>query len=171
MTTRDPDPQGFAPGPDTLLPFRRALGCYGTGVTVVTALTATGPLAMTANSFASVSLSPPLVLWCPAQASPRHDRLVTAPRFSIHVMAADQQDLARHFARHGDQFDGLDWTPGTDGTPHLAGCLARFDCTRHAVHPGGDHSIVLGQVNWVETRPGDGLMFKRGQYGAFLERD
>lgn len=161
----------FAPGPDTARDYRDALGCYGTGVTVVTTLTPDGPLAMTANSFASVSLDPALVLWCPGKASPRHDRLIAARSYSIHVMAEAQLDMAAHFARTGDDFDRYDWTPSAMGIPHLPGCLARFDCTQVAVHDGGDHSIIIGRVDLATHRPGKGLMFKRGQYGGFLGLD
>jgi flavin reductase (DIM6/NTAB) family NADH-FMN oxidoreductase RutF len=159
----------FVPGPETARAFREALGCFGTGVTVVTTRTADGPLAMTVNSFTSVSLDPPLVLWCPARASLRHDAFANAARFSIHVMAEDQQDLALHFARTGSDFASVDWADTPEGVPALAGCLARFDCAAHARHEAGDHSVLIGLVTRATTRPGSGLMFKRGQYGGFLE--
>lgn len=159
----------LVPTPDQQHAYREALGCFGTGVTVVTALDQGRPVAMTANSFASVSLDPPLVLWCPARASLRHDSFVRAERYAIHVMGEDQQALAVHFARSGLTFDGIDWDQGTDGVPHLAGCLARFDCERVDVRAAGDHSIVLGQVLEARYRPGKGLMFKRGQYGGFSD--
>lgn len=155
------------PGPDTVRAFRDALGCFGTGVTVVTTRTATGPLAMTANSFASVSIDPALVLWCAARTSERHDLFTAATGYVIHVMAEDQQDIAAHFAGTGHDFGGIDWSQGADGLPHLAGALARFDCTRRAVHDGGDHSIILGKVRRFWHRSGSGLMFKRGRYGGF----
>jgi len=161
----------FIPGPDTTHAFRGALGCFGTGVTVVTTMTATGPLGMTANSFTSVSLDPALVLWCPARVSRRHDDFAAARRFAIHVMADHQQALALRFARNGDDFDGLDWQSRENGPPRLAGCLARFDCTHAATHDGGDHSIILGRVTRITHRDGQGLMFKRGRYGDFFGRD
>lgn len=157
----------FAPGPDTARAFREALGCFGTGVTVVTANGANGPVAMTANSFASVSLDPPLVLWCPAKSSLRHDTFVSAHEFAIHIMSEDQQDIASHFARTGDDFEGLRWKPSPNDVPLLDGCLARFECSHHTCHDGGDHSIVLGKVHRASHRPGNGLMFKRGQFGGF----
>lgn len=170
--TRDPMHETrFAPGPDTARAFRDALGCYGTGVTVVTAMTDSGPLAMTANSFASVSLDPPLVLWCPAKTSGRHEAFTSVGRFAIHVMSETQQELARRFARDGSDFDGADWQPGPADVPYLSGCLAWFDCAREAVHDGGDHSIVVGRVLSAAYRPGLGLMFKRGQYGGFAGLD
>ncbi len=161
----------FVPGPDTARDYRDALGCYGTGVTVVTTQTASGPLAMTVNSFASVSLDPALVLWCPGKASPRHDRFIAAQTYAIHVMAENQLDMAAHFARTGEDFGTIDWTPSAAGVPQLSGCLARFDCTQVAVHDGGDHSIIIGRVDLAMHRPGKGLMFKRGQYGGFLGLD
>lgn len=157
----------FIPGPETSRAFRDALGCFGTGVTVVTAQGPGGLLAMTANSFASVSLDPPLVLWCPARASQRHDAFARAAHFAIHVMGEDQQALASRFARSGADFEGVDWVPGQDGVPLIAGCLARFECTLSAVHDGGDHSIVVARVLRVSHRPGLGLMFKQGRYGGF----
>lgn len=161
----------FIPGPDTDREYRDALGCYGTGVTVVTAQTAHGPLAMTANSFASVSINPALVLWSPAKASQRHDTFIKADRFAIHVMAENQQALAVHFARTGDDFDAVPWHPAPDGLPILKHCLARFECTRLAVHDAGDHSVVMGRVTLAAHRPGQGLIFKRGQYGGFAGLD
>ncbi|MHA6262369.1 flavin reductase family protein [Arenibacterium sp. CAU 1754] len=158
----------FSPGPGNERPYRDALGCFGTGVTVVTTLGPRGPVAMTANSFSSVSLDPALVLWCPGKKSQRHDVFVGAERYIIHIMAEDQQDLALHFARTGEAFETVDWAPTPDGLPVLAGCLARFECRRVAVHDAGDHSIVVGQVEQAAYRPGQGLMFKRGQYGGFL---
>ncbi|MDE4172769.1 flavin reductase family protein [Phaeobacter sp. PT47_59] len=161
---------GFTPGPETQRAYRDALGCFATGVTVITTGTEQGPLAFTANSFSSVSMDPPLLMWCPAHASLRHDAFVAAERFSIHVMAEDQLDLAIHFARCGDDFTSVRWQQAEDGTPHLAGVLARFDCSAHASHPAGDHTIILGQVQRFATRPGKGLIFKQGLYGGFLEQ-
>ena len=160
---------GFVPGPDTVRAYRDALGCFGTGVTVVTTLSGIGPLSVTANSFASVSLEPPLVLWCLARNSLRHAAFAAAERYLIHVLAEDQKPLAEQFARAGDDFGGVDWQPDGNGLPMLSGCLARFECRRHAVHDAGDHSIVLGQVERAMHRPGTGLMFKRGRYGGFSD--
>lgn len=160
----------IVPGPGTTRVYRDALACFGTGVTVVTARTETGPLAMTANSFASVSLDPALVLWCPAKASLRHDAFIASERYVIHVMTEDQQALAVHFARTGDDFSGIDWHPDDNGIPILRNCLARFECRRTAVHDAGDHSIVLGEVQRATFHPGKGLIFKHGAYGGFIPR-
>jgi flavin reductase (DIM6/NTAB) family NADH-FMN oxidoreductase RutF len=159
--------QTLIPGPATVRAFRQALGCFGTGVAVVTTLTDTGPVAMTANSFTSVSLDPALVLWCPSKASLRHTTFVMAKTYTIHVMAQDQQPLATHFSKTGTDFAPVDWQEDANGTLHLTGCLARFECRQTQVHDAGDHSIILGQVTRAYFRTGDGLMFKRGQYGGF----
>ena len=157
----------FEPAPDTRRAFRDALGCYATGVAVVTAGSAKGPLGMTANSFASVSLDPPLVLWSPSKSSARHAAFVNAQCFAIHVMGEHQHETAVRFARNGWNFVDGGWERDASGVPILADCLARFDCLRHAVHDGGDHSIVVGRVVHVSHRKGRGLIFKRGQYGGF----
>jgi len=160
----------FIPGPETARAYRDALSCFGTGVTVVTTMTTRGPLAITANSFTSVSIDPPLLLWCPAKKSMRHDAFVEARNFTIHVMREDQLDLAKHFALNGEDFDAVDWQANDSGSPILPGCIARFDCCHVSCHPGGDHSIVIGKVLSATTRPGNGLIFKHGLYGGFLEQ-
>ncbi|GGH31036.1 flavin oxidoreductase [Cribrihabitans marinus] len=136
-------------------------------MTVVTAATAEGPLAITVNSFTSVSLDPPLILWCVATGTNRYPGFAAAERFAVHVMAEDQQDTALSFARDGVDFDHADWTEDAHGTPVLRDCLARFDCRRHSLHQAGDHAIIVGEVLRAMHRPGKGLMFKRGQYGGF----
>ncbi len=159
----------FVPDDTMAQNLRRAFGHYGTGVTVVTMQTEDGPLGITANSFTSVSLDPPLVLWSPARASLRHDAFVAASHFCIHVLGADQQALADHFAGKGHGFDAFDWFEGPLGTPTLRGCLASFHCETHAVHPAGDHSLILGHVRHAAERtgPGAGLIFHQGLYGQF----
>lgn len=148
--------------------FRAALGRYATGVTVITATTPEGPIGMTANSFTSLSLDPPLVLWCPATGSARYAAFAAARHYAIHVLAADQIDLCRRFAREGRDFAGIPMEPSPEGAPALPGCLARFDCAAEAAHPGGDHAILVGRVLRVATRPGDPLLFWGGRYGDFL---
>ena len=159
----------FTPGPDTARDFRTALGQFATGVTVVTCRSEAGPLGITANSFASVSLDPPLVLWSPAKASQRCAAFEAAEHFAIHVLADDQLALCRHFAKQGTSFRGLDWQQGLHGVPLIDGCLARFECTRHAVHDGGDHVIILGRVTAAAMRPGNPLLFAKGAYGRFTD--
>ena len=161
--------QEFRPGPGSERAYRDALGAFATGVTIVTCRDDQWPLAITANSFASISLDPPLVMWSPAVSSSRHDSFVAAPRFAIHVLAADQLTLGRRFALDGRAFDGTDWEEG-DGLPMLP-CLARFDCRHHAAHGAGDHTIVLGQVERVVQGEGAPLVFCQGAYGRFANED
>lgn len=160
-------PDSFCPGPDTERRFRDALGAFATGVTVITAAAPGGPVGITANSFASLSLDPPLVMWAPARASRRFAALVAAEYFAIHVLGREQYPLARHFSREGRDFaiPGVVLSP--QGVPLLPGCLARFECRREAVHEGGDHAIVIGRVERAEHRPGAPLVFSAGRYGGF----
>lgn len=161
------EPESFTPKPGEERRFRTALGQFTTGVTVVTALGPEGPVGITANSFSSLSLDPPLVLWSPARASRRFAAFVDAAHFAIHVLAEDQFALGRHFALQGLDFDLPDVLANDAGVPILPGCLARFECRREAVHDGGDHAIVVGRVLRVSTRPGAPLVFSAGRYGGF----
>ncbi|MBV7394907.1 flavin reductase family protein [Mameliella sediminis] len=147
--------------------FRDALGRFGTGVTVITCATPTGPLGITANSFSSVSLDPPLVLWSPAKSSSRYPFFMAAQRFAIHVMGAEQFDLCRGFARSGDAFSETDWRTSAQGVPLIDGCLALFECLQVAAHDAGDHSILVGQVERAAARDGAPLLFQGGRYGSF----
>jgi flavin reductase (DIM6/NTAB) family NADH-FMN oxidoreductase RutF len=163
--------QEFTPRPDTSRDLRDALGRFATGVTVVTARSAAGPVGITANSFTSLSLDPPLVLWCPARRSTRFAAFVEAPGYSIHVLSADQRALALRFARSANDFSDQDGSTSPEGNPVLAGCLARFDCVAHAAHEGGDHAILVGEVRRVITRAGTPLIFWGGRYGDFLHHE
>jgi flavin reductase (DIM6/NTAB) family NADH-FMN oxidoreductase RutF len=144
--------------------LRDALGRFATGVTVVTTMSPQGPLGITANSFASVSLEPPLVLWSPARKSPRFPAFEAASHFAIHVLSAGQQALAERFARAGDDFAGLDFRLGLGGAPLLDGCAARFECRHAAGYDGGDHLIVVGEVLRLEQRDVPPLLYYRGGY-------
>jgi len=161
----------FTPSPETERAFRDALGRFATGITVVTTQAPQGPMGITANSFASVSLDPPLVLWSPAKTSRRFAEFQAAQRFAIHVLAEDQTSLCQQFSREGLNFDGLDWAPNADGVPLIEGCLARFDCRLEAQHDGGDHVIVIGRVVACTERPGAPLIFSAGEYGRFTAAD
>lgn len=161
------DERLFVPGAANQRAFRDALGQFTTGVTVVTAASPSGPLGMTVNSFASVSLDPPLVLWSPAKSSARHDPFLKARYYAIHVLGADQAPLSAAFSRGGTGFQGLDvlWTE--DGVPVLPGVLARFECVQAALHDAGDHTIVIGKVVRVSQREGEPLCFAQGRFGRF----
>ena len=160
-------PQSFDPAGADPRAFRNALGQFVTGVTVVTCATKDGPIGITANSFASVSHDPPLVLWSPAKDSQRYASFMAAERFAIHVLSRDQAALCRGFARNAESFDLADWSASADGVPLIEGCLARFECSTEAQHDAGDHSIVVGRVLRVTTHPGAPLTFSAGVFGAF----
>lgn len=152
--------------------FRDALGRFATGVTVVTALDAEGaPAGITANSFASLSLDPPLVLWSPARRSRRFPTFTQADAFAVHVLAADQQAACDAFVRPEGAFDAVRWSDGPERLPLLEGCLARFLCRRQAVLDGGDHAVVVGRVWRAERGSGAPLVFQGGRYGSFLPAD
>ena len=157
----------FVPGADTQRQLRAAFGQFGTGVTVVTAQTADGPIGMTANSFSSVSLDPALVLWCPAKSSSRYPHFAAAEHFAIHLMGAEHEDIAMGFAKSAQAFDGLDVTHNADGVPLLGDCLARFECRTHQIHDAGDHAIVVGHVGSAAFREGDALIFCQGRFRRF----
>ena len=148
--------------------FRRALGCFATGITVVTGADGDGAFGITINSFASVSLEPPLVLFSLGRASRLHDRVMNAPTLAINVLADDQERLSRHFAASAEQrlWDDVALIGDDSGPPLLAGCLAHFVCAREAVHQGGDNAVVIARVLRFEWRAeGLPLLYFRGSYG------
>jgi flavin reductase (DIM6/NTAB) family NADH-FMN oxidoreductase RutF len=159
--------------PDDGAALRSAFGCFGTGVTVITTQTKDGPIGMTANSFSSVSLDPALVLWSAALRSKRHEAFVGASHFCIHILAAEQLDMAYHFASQGHDFSKFDWSAGPTGAPSLKGVLAQFQCQMFAVHPAGDHSLIIGEITHACARQseGKGLMFDKGRFGTFSPTD
>lgn len=158
----------LSPHTESARALRSALGHYATGVTVVTTRGPNGPIGLTANSFTSVSLDPPLVLWCPARQSRRFSAFVAAAHYTIHVLAADQLALCQRFARNGDDFAGLAVGESPESMPVLPDVLARFDCAAEARHDGGDHAILVGRVLRAMTRPGEPLLFWGGRYGDFM---
>ena len=163
----DPSPLEFTPGPETGRALRDALGRFATGVTVITCRGPDGPLGITVNSFASVSLDPALVLWSVDRASSRAAAFVAADTYAIHILGREERDIAARFTRNGASFDGLNWTSGPDGLPVLNGTLARFECARHATHDGGDHLILIGAVRRAALRNGAPLIFSQGHFGDF----
>lgn len=153
-----PLPSEPAVHPSTFTPeeFRAALGQFATGVTIVTARAADGALVgLTANSFNSVSLDPPLVLWSLSRHSGSMPGFLTATHYAINVLGADQRLLAERFARKGiDRFEGAPWKPGLTGAPVIDGAVAVFECTHRSQHDEGDHVIFVGQVAHCRRRVG-----------------
>jgi flavin reductase (DIM6/NTAB) family NADH-FMN oxidoreductase RutF len=147
--------------------FRDALGCFATGVTVVTAFDSAGtPVGLTANSFTSVSLDPPLLLVCIANGAGSAPVMRVADRFAVNVLQIGQQLTSNRFAGKGeDRFAATPWARGEFGTPVLSGSLASFECESHAVHDGGDHFILVGRVLKAMFEPRrDPLLYFRGKY-------
>jgi 3-hydroxy-9,10-secoandrosta-1,3,5(10)-triene-9,17-dione monooxygenase reductase component len=153
--------------------FRQALGAFTTGVTIVTTVDASGTnIGVTANSFNSVSLTPPMVLWSLARTSTNIDAFLRAKHFAVHVLASDQDALAARFAKRGiDRFVGLELTRGPDGIPLLDGCAARFECRTAFQYEGGDHVIFVGEVSKFEHWNHEPLVFKRGRFALAVGKN
>ncbi|MFE3853796.1 flavin reductase family protein [Streptomyces griseorubiginosus] len=146
--------------------FRRVLGSFATGVTVITA-PGTPPAGFACQSFSSLSLDPPLVAFMVGRTSGTWPRIAQAGVFCVNVLSAEQGELCRAFAVSGaDKFAGVSHDPApVSGSPRLAGTLAWIDCTIHAVHTGGDHLIVVGRVDALGTGEGERpLLFHRGRF-------
>jgi flavin reductase (DIM6/NTAB) family NADH-FMN oxidoreductase RutF len=150
--------------------FRHALSSFATGVTVITAMGPDGkPVGLTCNSFASVSLNPPLVLWSLVIYSPNMSVFQNASHFTVNVLGASQQALSTKFATPSDdKFAGVDWTPGLGQAPVLAGCVANFQCRAADRYYGGDHVIFLGAVEAYAYNRDEPLLFAQGGYGRFV---
>ena len=150
------------------LALRVALGQYATGVAVVTAVDGGGRLVgLTVNSFASVSLAPPLVLWSLALGSTCRPAFEACSHFAVNVLAVDQADVSNRFAmKSGDKFAALRWSPGLGGAPLLDGCCAWFECRNETRHTGGDHLIFIGRVERCARGDKAPLIFQGGGYCA-----
>ena len=150
--------------------FRQVLARFATGVVVVTGATPDGPAGLTCQSFSSLSLEPPLVLFCPGKTSSSWPRIRESGAFAINVLSAKQEDISRVFAtKEPDKFRGIGWKPGSTGSPILTDVLAAIDCRVEAEHEAGDHTIVVGRVSELhitDDHPGP-LLFYRGGYGRF----
>ena len=152
--------------------FRRALGSFATGVTVVTTCGVDGEaIGLTANSFNSVSLTPPLVLWSLARSAQSLPAFEASGRFVVHVLAGHQEALSQRFARRGtDKFAGLEFDRGIGDAPLLRGCAARFQCRTAFTYDGGDHVIFVGEVVEFDRSDAPPLVFHGGQYAWAVEK-
>lgn len=150
----------FTPNPDNTRLLRDAFGKFATGVTVVTS---DSGMAITANSFSSVSLTPALVLWSPGRHSSRFEHFVKARHYAIHILAADQHDICWAVARDKGAISEIANGHNAQGVPVFDGCLARFDCELRAVHDAGDHAIVVGEVLQATMTDGEPLAFYQGK--------
>jgi len=166
------DPHLLDEGDPALDPraFRRALGQFATGVTVVTTMEGAEPVAITANSFSSVSLDPPLVSWSLRKVSRNLGAFQHAKHFAINVLAADQIDLSNRFSRSTiDKFGNCEWHPGQSGAPVFKGVAAQFECRLVGEYDGGDHVIFLGQVEHYRCFDRASLLFAQGRYALALD--
>jgi len=151
--------------------FREALGQFVTGITVITALDQDHlPLGFTANSFNSVSLDPPLVLWSLARSASTYRDFMAAEKFGVHILAEDQIELSKRFASTSDnRFQNLEYAL-KDGIPMLNGCLARFECSLEHIYAGGDHSIFVARVQRFDHNSDkQALVYHRGNYGRLKD--
>jgi flavin reductase (DIM6/NTAB) family NADH-FMN oxidoreductase RutF len=150
--------------------LRNALGEYPTGVAIATTRTPAGPVGVTVNSFGSLSLDPPLVLWSLRESSSTIAAFTAASHFAVNVLAADQVDLSRRFARPSSaKFDAGEWTDGQGGAPLLAGCVAVFECRRRSHHVAGDHVLFIGEVERIGGAASTPLVYHAGHYRTLSE--
>jgi len=150
--------------PDRL---RRAFGMFATGVTIISAQhPVQGLVGMTVNSFTSVSLDPPLILFSLARTSYTVQPLLESPAFVVNILRDGQRALSHRFAHSGgEKWQGLSWRPAASGAPILAGCIAFFDCVHHAQYDGGDHLVLLGRVMAMEAEAeGEPLLYFHSRY-------
>jgi 3-hydroxy-9,10-secoandrosta-1,3,5(10)-triene-9,17-dione monooxygenase reductase component len=146
--------------------FREVFGHFATGVTIITAMDGDEPVGLAANSFTSLSLDPPLVLFCVAHSSSTWPRIEQAGMFAVNVLGEDGEDLCRLFAQKGaDRFSTTPWRRGVSGSPVLEDAIAYIDCSFEAEYPGGDHKIIVGRVLDLDVRDGARpLLFFKGAY-------
>jgi len=152
--------------------MRTALGLFASGVTIVTGVDDGEPVGFACQAFASVSLSPPMIMFCADHGGRTWPRIRKSGRFTVNVLGEEQADLCARFgSRDGRKFEGLDWSPSRLGTPALPGVLLRVHAEVAAVHVAGDHDVVIGLVREIEHEPAGHhehrrpLVFYRGQFG------
>ena len=148
--------------------FRKVVGHFCTGVVVVTAVVDDRPVGITCQSFVSLSLEPPLILFCSSRDSTTWPRIRSAGQFCVNVLAVDQVDICSRFAASGgDKFKGVSWTLSDEGHPLIEGCLAHIECSIEDVHVGGDHDIVIGRVRDLRVGPpNEPLLFYQGKFAG-----
>ena len=151
--------------------FRQALGAFPTGVAVVTATTEAEPVGITVNSFTSVSLDPPLVLWCLKNDSQRFTSFVEAGHYTISILGTEHEDVSSRLAKQGEhRLHDMGLMATELGPPALADALAVFECEAYAMHDAGDHKILIGRVlRFARRDAGAPLVYHRGRYGALSD--
>lgn len=150
---------------EEIVDLRQALGKFATGVTVVTCYGAKGPCGITANSFSSVSLEPPLVLWNIAKVSNSLQAYLDADHFAINVLGDRQRSVSHHFAQSDHtRFNGIVYETSEQGVPLIPESVACFECRTHQIHDCGDHYIIIGEVEKFRSNTGQPLLFYNGDY-------
>ena len=148
--------------------FRDTVGCFATGITIITTIEADGtPIGLTANSFASLSLDPPMVLFCLDYKVASFDAFQAGGNFAVNILSTTQQDLSNRFAKSGsEKWDGVTFDTWDTGSPILPDCLANMECKVSSINEGGDHVIVIGRVVRMERAQSDvmPLLYYRGGY-------
>ena len=149
--------------------FREVLGHFATGVTIVTALEEGVPVGFSCQSFAALSLDPPMVVLAPARTSTSWPRIRAAGSFCVNILGEHQEAVCRAFAiSGGDKFSGVGWRPGITGAPVIDNSLAVVECELGDIFEGGDHEIVIGRVVALDVGQGGPLLFYRGGFGRFV---
>lgn len=148
--------------------LRRCLASFVTGVTVMTVLDEDGkPVGLTANSFSSLSLDPPLIVWSLRMTSSCMPIYQKAERFAVNILAQDQVDISNRFAKSApDRFNGVTFQPGIAGVPLIDGCISYLECKLEATYPGGDHLLFVGRVERIQQTERQPLAFVGGSYVA-----
>ncbi len=150
--------------------YKKVLGSFGTGVTIVTSCAGDRIHGMTVSAFTEVSLDPPLVLVCADKTSNTHPVIAEGKVFAVNILARDQEELSNRFASKKDEdkrFDGIDYEVGETGAPLIAGTVASLDCRVVEAHDAGDHVIYIGEVQALRVSDREPLLYLRGSYGVF----
>ena len=156
---------GIEPGSqEATRALRDAFGKFATGVAVVTCASDLGPVAITVNSFSSISLEPALIMWAAGKTSKRYPAFAKAGHYAVHILAADQKELCDTVSKNGFALADMDHNVNEHGVPLLDSCLARFECRSWSVQDAGDHALLLGEVQRAGLRSGDALAFFGGKF-------
>jgi flavin reductase (DIM6/NTAB) family NADH-FMN oxidoreductase RutF len=152
--------------------LRRALASFATGVTVVTTMhDKTAPVGITVNSFTSVSLDPPLILWCLGNDTDSYDIFANCTHFAVHVLHQEQEEISQIFStKNSSKFTDIDWETGEFGSPLLKDFASCFQCETETTYAGGDHIILLGRVKSIETQKKQPLVYHNSAYCRISDR-
>ena len=150
--------------------FRQCLGTYATGVTIVSAMTDAGPVGMTANSFSSLSLNPPLISWSIGRNARSFAAFCAADAFAVNILSQEQLALAQRFSSPvSDKFAGVEWTTGENGSPLMSNSIAQIECRREWIADAGDHILIVGSVQRFSTIEAQPLLFLQGRFASSVD--